>query len=124
MVAATEMTSGTLIAASKVIGAAVYNIAGERLGSIEDIMIEKDTGRTIYVVMSFGGFLGMEEKHHPLPWATLRYDLLRGGYLVNLDKQTLTDAPNFDRRAPFDWTPEFGRKVDDYYASEIHYRTC
>jgi hypothetical protein len=115
MAEATSITSGTLIAADKVKGTNVYNRAGEKLGSVEDIMIDKVSGRAIYAVMSFGGFLGMGEKHHPLPWATLKYDTQKGGYVVNLDKKQLEGAPNYDRDSEFKWTPEYGRKVDSYY---------
>jgi len=48
-------------------GANVYNPAGDKLGSVDDIMIDKVSGRAIYAVMSFGNFLGMGEKYHPLP---------------------------------------------------------
>ena len=115
MAEATSITSGTLIAAEKVKGTDVYNRAGEKLGSVEDIMIDKVSGRAIYAVMSFGGFLGMGEKHHPLPWATLKYDMQKGGYVVNLDKKQLEGAPNYDRDSEFKWTPDYGRKVDSYY---------
>ena len=109
---ATTITSGTLIAAEKVRGTNVYNLAGDKLGSVEDIMIDKVSGRAIYAVMSFGGFLGMGEKYHPLPWATLKYDAQKGGYVVNLDKKQLEGAPNYDRGSEFNWTPDYGRKVD------------
>ena len=66
----TSITSGSLIAAEKVNGTSVYNTAGDKLGSIDDIMLDKNSGRAIYAVMSFGGFLGMGEKFHPLPWST------------------------------------------------------
>jgi hypothetical protein len=124
MTDAAEMTSGTLIAATKVQGTNVYNNVGEKLGSVEDIMIDKATGRAIYAVMSFGGFLGMAEKHHPLPWATLKYDTEKGGYLVNLDKKMLSDAPSYDRNAPFAWTPEYGRQVDGYYNTPGYYKAA
>ena len=115
MAEATSITSGTLIAAEKVKGTDVYNRAGEKLGSVEDIMIDKVSGRAIYAVLSFGGFLGMGEKHHPLPWATLKYDTQKGGYVVNLDKKQLEGAPSYDRDSEFKWTPDYGRKVDSYY---------
>ena len=124
MTEATAITSGPLIAGSKVKGTNVYNLAGEKLGSVEDIMIDKASGRAIYAVMSFGGFLGMAEKHHPLPWAILKYDTQKGGYLVNLDKKKLTDAPNYDRGSQFNWTPEYGRKVDSYYDTPSYYRAA
>ncbi len=63
-----------LIAADKVEGTAVYNPAGEKIGSIENIMIDKLSGKVAYAVMSFGGFLGIGDKHYPLPWSMLKYD--------------------------------------------------
>jgi PRC-barrel domain len=118
---ATSITSGTLIAADKVKGTNVYNLAGDKLGSVDDIMIDKVSGRAIYAVMSFGGFLGMGEKYHPLPWATLRYDTQKGGYVVNLDKKLLEGAPYYDRGSEFEWTPDYGRKVDSYYKTPSYW---
>jgi len=121
MTDATSITTGTLIAADKVKGTDVYNQAGEKLGSVDDIMIDKASGRAIYAVMSFGGFLGMGEKHHPLPWATLKYDEMKSGYVVNLDKKQLEDAPTYDSSHDFKWTPEYGRKVDSYYKTDSYW---
>jgi hypothetical protein len=118
---AASITSGSLIAADKVKGTNVYNPAGDNLGTIDDIMIDKASGRAIYAVMSFGGFLGMGEKFHPLPWATLKYDAHKGGYVVNLDKKVLEGAPNYDRGSQFAWTPDYGRKVDSYYKTPSYW---
>ena len=118
---ATSITSGTLIAADKVKNTNVYNLAGDKLGSVDDIMIDKVSGRAIYAVMSFGGFLGMGESYHPLPWATLKYDAQKGGYVVNLDKKQLEGAPNYDRGSAFEWTPDYGRKVDSYYKAPSYW---
>ena len=112
---ATSLTTGTLIAADKVKGTSVYNLAGEKVGSIDDIMVDKVSGRTIYAVMSFGGFLGVGEKFHPLPWAALKYDERKNGYVVNIDKKQLENAPHYDNGASFEWTPAYGRTVDSYY---------
>ena len=112
---ATSITTGNLIASEKVTGTAVYNQAGETLGSVDDIMIDKASGHAIYAVMAFGGFLGMGEKYHPVPWATLKYDARKAGYVVNLDKKMLEGAPSYDRDSEFEWTPDYGRKVDSYY---------
>jgi hypothetical protein len=111
-----SLSSHTLIPAEKVTGTNVYNPAGEKLGSVEDIMIDKISGKAIYAVMSFGGFLGIGDRHHPLPWASLKYDTSKEGYVVNLDKKMLTDAPSYDARDDdFTWTPDYGRRVDKYY---------
>src|SRR5258705_117332 len=108
----TKVTSGTLIAAEKVEGTDVYNLQGEKLGTVEDIMIDKVSGKAIYAIMSFGGFLGIGEKYHPLPWSTLNYDEPKGGYVVNLDKKMLENAPSYDMDEDFIWTPEYGRLAD------------
>ena len=115
MTEATSNTSGNLIAADKVDGTNVFNVAGDKLGTVEDIMIDKISGRAIYAIMSFGGFLGMGTKHHPLPWSTLKYDMLKEGYVINMDKKQLQDAPTYDGTLDFEWTPDYGRKVDEYY---------
>ena len=88
--------NGRLIAADKVEGTAVYNPKGEKLGSIENVMIDKITGKVAYADMSFGGFLGLGDKHHPLPWSILKYDSSKGGYVIDLDKEMLENAPNYD----------------------------
>ena len=108
-------TSGSLIAAEKVNGTSVYNPSGDKLGNVEDVMIDKISGKAVYAIMSFGGFLGMGEKHHPLPWQTLNYDTKLEGYVVNLDKKVLEAAPSYDDDGDFRWTPDYGRSVDKYY---------
>ena len=115
MVEVTSITSCSLIASGKVKGTSVYDLAGEKLGTIDDIMIDKINGRALYAVMTFGGFLGLGEKFHPLPWAALNYDEDKGGYVVNLDKRQLENAPSYDRDTDFEWTPTYGRQVDSYY---------
>jgi sporulation protein YlmC with PRC-barrel domain len=121
MVDLTSITSGSLIPAEKVNGTNVYNLQGEELGSVEDILIDKVSGRAVYAIMAFGGFLGMGEKQHPLPWSTLKYDERKEGYVVNLDKKMLQDAPTYDRSSSFEWTPDYGRQVDKYYGAPSYW---
>ena len=47
--------------------------------------------------MSFGGFLGIGERYHPLPWAALKYDTGVGGYVVNITAHQLEAGPTFAR---------------------------
>ena len=61
----------TLIAADKVQGTDVFNNGGDRLGSVHDLMIDKQTGQVAYAILSFGGFLGVGSSYHPLPWSLL-----------------------------------------------------
>jgi hypothetical protein len=86
-----------LILSSRVNGTPVYDGSGLHIGHIDDLSIERVGGDVVYAIMSFGGFLGIGEKYHPLPWALLKYDPERGGYVVSLDKAVLKGAPNYDR---------------------------
>ena len=90
MIEATSITTGTLIAADNIKGTDVYNLAGDKLGMVDDIMVDKVSGRAIYAVMSFGGFLGMGEKYHPLPWATLHR---AGSVCLNSFPAEISGAP-------------------------------
>lgn len=81
------------IRATRVIGTEVYNAEGERVGSIEDVMLDKTSNGIMFAVVGFGGFLGIGEKYHPLPWSTLDYDPARGGYVVPFSREQLEAAP-------------------------------
>jgi hypothetical protein len=109
-------TRGRLIAAGKVSGTSVYDPVGEKLGSIYDVMLDKASGKADYAILSFGGFLGMGNSYHPLPWSTLSYDEGLGGYVVGLDRSVLEGAPAYDSEDLTAWDdPAYGRRIDDYY---------
>ncbi len=98
---ATADAGHELITADRVKGTAVYNTAGEHLGHVEDIVLHKVSGKVAYAIMAFGGFLGMGELYHPLPWSMLHYDTDKNGYVVPLDRKALEDAPTVEK-------PQFG----------------
>jgi len=107
---------GQLISADKVAGTNVYNKLGEKLGAVDSVMIDKVSGRVVYAIMSFGGFLGIGNRYHPLPWSMLRYDSALEGYVVNLDKRVLEDAPSYGADDRVNWEDEaYARRVHDHY---------
>jgi sporulation protein YlmC with PRC-barrel domain len=83
------------ITASRVIGTDVFNTAGDRIGTIEDVMLEKMSNGIMFAVIGFGGFLGIGEKYHAIPWSTLDYDPDKGGYIVPFTKEQLEAAPSY-----------------------------
>ena len=92
-----------LIASDKVEGTAVYNRQGEHLGKVYNFMVDKYTGQVAYAVMSFGGFLGIGDSYHPLPWKVLTYDTRMGGYVVDLDRDRLEGAPSYTASSLPNW---------------------
>jgi sporulation protein YlmC with PRC-barrel domain len=89
----TETGHTTAIRATKVIGTSVKNRAGESIGKIEDVVLDKVSNHIVFAVIGFGGFLGMGEKYHPVPWQTLDYDETKNAYVVNFTKEILEGAP-------------------------------
>jgi hypothetical protein len=100
---ATTYASHSLIASDRVEGTTVRRSDGTRLGAIERLMIDKLSGNVVYAVFSFGGFLGMGQKHLPIPWARLKYDRTLAGYQLDLTDEELAHAPTFGAENDFDW---------------------
>jgi hypothetical protein len=117
MTAQTHATDEThrLIASNKVEGTAVYNRQGEKLGSVYNFMVDKQTGKVEYAVMSFGGVLGMGDSYHPLPWNVLTYDTNLGGYVVDLDKRALQEGPSYKSGQEPRYDRAYGEEVYRYY---------
>ena len=83
----------TAIRAKKVLGTKVTDPSGNKIGEIEDVVLDKQSNSIMFAVVGFGGFLGMAEKYHPIPWASLNYDESRGAYIVSYTKEQLQAAP-------------------------------
>ncbi len=112
----TDETS-RLISSEKVDGTAVYNRNGDRLGTVDHMMIDKFTGQVEYAVMSFGGFLGIGESYNPVPWKSLTYDVNLGGYVLDAGRTRLESAPRFRSTVRPDWSDRsYTDKVDDYWS--------
>ena len=92
---------GNLIGSDKVEGTPVYRTNGDRIGTIERVMIDKQSGDVAYAVMSFGGFLGIGNDFYPVPWSLLTYNGKLGGYEVNLTDAQLKGAPKFRENDPW-----------------------
>lgn len=110
-----DIVSGDVISSERVEGTNVFNTAGDKLGSIDDLMIDKRSGQVRYAVMEFGGFLGMGTDRYPLPWDMLEYDTSKDGYVVPLDKDRLENAPKYAQEERPDYSEDYGRRVNDYY---------
>lgn len=111
-------TTGNLVSSSDVNGTEVYGIDGTSIGSIDHLMIDKQSGKVAYAVMGFGGFLGLGEEHHPVPWGKLRYDTGVGGFVTDITEQEVKGAPVASDTwyADRDWE----ERAHDHYRAE-HY---
>ena len=112
-----ERETAGLIGSDKVEGTNVYGATGEKIGSIERVMIDKRSGQVAYAVLRFGGFLGIGSDYYPIPWASLTYDTSLGGYRLNITEAQLKNAPKYAGER-WDWDDRArGRQVYDYYGA-------
>jgi sporulation protein YlmC with PRC-barrel domain len=111
-----------VMSASSLSGDAVRNEQGEDLGKISEIMLDVSSGRVAYAVLSFGGFLGMGDKLFAVPWNALTLDEDEKCFILDVDKQTLENAPGFDKdnwpdMADTNWR----RQIYNYYKTEPYW---
>ena len=114
----------TAIRAKKVLGTNVKDPSGNKIGEIEDVVLDKQSNSILFAVVGFGGFLGMAEKYHPVPWSTLDYDEDQGAYIVNYTKEQLQAAPvgTIEELTRNDGTA-FRDRVYDYYKAPRYWES-
>lgn len=105
------------MSATSLVGDRVRNLEGEDLGKLEEIMIDIDSGRIAYAVLSFGGLLGLANKLFAVPWQALQLAQEKKTFYLDIDQELLEDAPGFDRDH---WPdpenePEFMLMVHEFY---------
>ena len=111
------------IASDRVEGTAVYDAQGNHVGTVERLIIEKVSGQVAYVVMSFGGLLGSDQRSHTLPWGKLKYDVKLRGYRTDVSESELREAPSFAQSNTFDWSNRTQEEaLHDYYRIPPYWR--
>ncbi len=110
------------LSASTLVGDKVRNNEGDDLGDIKDIMLDVDNGRVAYAVLDMGGFLGIGNKLFAVPWSALTLDREAHEFVLNVDKETLDNAPGFDQ----DNWPDFsdaawGTSIYEYYGQRPYW---
>jgi sporulation protein YlmC with PRC-barrel domain len=85
----------TAIRASKVKGTSVYSARGDKIGHVEDVILDKQSNSILFAALGFGGVLGMGEKFAPVPWSVLNYNEDKGGYVVPMSEDEIKKAPAY-----------------------------
>ena len=97
MTAHTETLTRNTLSATTIIGDSVRNAMNEKLGKIEDLMIDLGTSRVAYAVLSFGGFLGVGNKLFAVPFKAMAVDTEHHEFVLDVPKDRLKQAPGFDK---------------------------
>ena len=113
------VTNTRVLSADTLTGDNVVNRQNEDLGKIEHLMIDLQTGRVAYAVLSFGAFLGMGGKLFAIPWSALTVDTVDKQFVLDVDKKRLELAPGFDEANWPDMADRaWGADVHKYYSAE------
>ena len=99
--------------ASKVMGTPVKNLQDEKLGKVENLMVDLSAGRILAVVISSGGFIGIGDELSAVPPAALRFNTERDTLQLDASKEMLSASPHFKANQ---W-PDFGQPR---YASDVY----
>jgi hypothetical protein len=120
-IAQSETKPHALIASDRVEGTPVCRVSGEKIGTVQRLMIDKTSGNVAYAVLRFGGLLGFGEKHLPIPWAMLKFDPTRQAYQVSITDAELSKAPSYAADKEFDWGDRREQaRIYDYYSARPH----
>lgn len=68
-------------------------IRREKTGEFDDTMIDVNRGRVAYIMVSHGGFLGMDENLYVIPIEALSLSPYRNSYRLTVNAQTLAHEP-------------------------------
>ena len=108
--------------ASTIAGEKVKNLDGEDLGKVEDIMIDLQSGRVAYAVLSFGSGFMHKGKLFAIPWASLAVDQGDKKVILNVPRETLETAEGFDKdHWPSMADQRWANGLHDYYSSRPYW---
>ncbi len=113
----------SLISANRVEGTTVYAADGDRLGHVEEVMLDKATGKVAYALMSFGGLMGVGERYHPLPWSMLTYDVDKNGYVLPVTKAQFQGSHSLEAKDGVHNDAGWRENVHDYYSATPYWFT-
>lgn len=105
-----------LVASNRIDGTKVTGRDGDSIGSVHSLMIDKRTGRSMYAVLSLGGFLGLGKSYYPLPFELLSFDPLTDSYSVTIDRRLLEGGPSWANNPP-EFDQAYADRVSSYYGS-------
>jgi sporulation protein YlmC with PRC-barrel domain len=118
----TQAARKPLVDSDKVQGTDVYDANGTKIGSIDRLLIEKVSGKVVYAIMSFGGFLGMGSEEYAIPWNKLDYDTRFGGYRTDITEKQLKGSPTFYREPKYEWgNAKREREIFDYWSMPAYW---
>ena len=83
------------ISAKRILDKKIKDVSGNKIGDVEDLILDKTSNNIMFVAVSFGGLLGIGERYFPLPWSMLNYDASDDSYIIDISRDRLQTAPAY-----------------------------
>lgn len=107
-----------LVGAGRLTGRHLYNLQGDSLGSVFEIMLDLGSGQVAYAVLDVSCLSRLNRRLYPVPWEAFQHDGASGRLLLNIDHTRLQSAPAFEHSSWPDMTdPEWALGLREYYGS-------
>jgi sporulation protein YlmC with PRC-barrel domain len=105
-----------VMAASTLEDTKVITSDGEDVGKISEIMLDVRGGRITYAVLASGGFLGIGDTLHAIPWNALTLDTDAKCFRVDITAERIKIDPGFDKdHWPAMAEAAWGSSLHEYY---------
>lgn len=115
-----DLMAAGVVRASEMLGYNIENSAGDDVGEIEDIVVDLNSARVLYAVLSFGGFADLGENFYAVPLRTLNFNHEAEAFALDVDETMLQNAPSFSMD---DWpnniNPNLGEEAREYWDNEL-----
>lgn len=86
-----------MVPVSRLIQYEVINSRNEDMGQVQNIILDVAEGKIAFVVVAFGGILGISDKWFALPWEIVKWSPLNKKFVINMPREVLKNAPGLDK---------------------------
>jgi sporulation protein YlmC with PRC-barrel domain len=115
-----KLMLGATMRASELIGRNIETTNGDEVGEVQDLVVDLNSGRVLYAVLSFGGFANIGDDYYAIPLRVLNFDQVNNALVFDVDENMLQNAPSFSNN---DWPdnvgPDVGEEAREYWDHEL-----
>jgi hypothetical protein len=110
----------TLYRGSRIIGTNVRDGKDRKIGQIKDLILDGGRGEVAYAVVNYGGVMGVGRKFHAIPWQALQPSDDGNYYILHADRETISQAPGFDKARWPDMTDrKWNAEIERYWSRRV-----
>ncbi len=97
-------------------GQSLQNPEGQKLGTIDNFVLDSKTGQVLYAVVGHGGVLGVGAKYAAVPWQALTYNATKDTLILNMSKDRFESAPTYTKDKQPDFSNmQWQQRTDSHY---------